>query len=290
MGLRLHTDDPELLVSAVEFTAREMGLNPRLVEKDYYCSVVLEHLTAIDPSLIFKGGTCLSKVHGEFYRLSEDLDFTISTPPNATRALRSGSVEHVRVAIASIPRDLPGFGVVNPLAGANNSTQYAAIVEYSSLLDGHVERVSIEVGLRETLLLEIHRGEAMTILLDPVTGNRLLESLVVASLSYEEAMAEKVRAALCRRDPAIRDFFDVDHAVQAGRLDPIAPEFLKLVERKVAVPGTLVPSVLPERIARLSPQVDGQLRPVLRAEEYETFDLERAVTTLEAIHERLAIP
>ena len=26
--------------------------------------------------LVFKGGTCLTKVHAELYRLSEDLDYT----------------------------------------------------------------------------------------------------------------------------------------------------------------------------------------------------------------------
>lgn len=44
-------------------------------------------------------------------------------------------------------------------------------------------------------------------------------------MSRDEAMAEKLRAALSRRDVAIRDYYDVDHAVR--RLRPVLrdPDF-----------------------------------------------------------------
>lgn len=48
MPIRWHADDPDLLAEAIAFTARQTGFNPRLVEKDYFCSVVLEHLAASD--------------------------------------------------------------------------------------------------------------------------------------------------------------------------------------------------------------------------------------------------
>jgi predicted nucleotidyltransferase component of viral defense system len=76
MPIRWHVDDPDLLRQAVDYTARQTGFSPRLIEKDYFCSVVLEYLAARDAELSFKGGTCLAKVHGGFYRLSEDLDFS----------------------------------------------------------------------------------------------------------------------------------------------------------------------------------------------------------------------
>jgi predicted nucleotidyltransferase component of viral defense system len=62
---------------------------PRLIEKDHFCTVVLEYLAASTAELVFKGGTCLAKVHTEFYRLSEDLDFVIPTPLDASRSDRS---------------------------------------------------------------------------------------------------------------------------------------------------------------------------------------------------------
>lgn len=57
MPIRWHADEQGLLLQAVELTARETGFNPRLIEKDYFCSVVLEYLAAGYAGLHFKGGT-----------------------------------------------------------------------------------------------------------------------------------------------------------------------------------------------------------------------------------------
>ena len=49
-----------------------------LFEKDYFCSVLLADLrVAFQQGLVFKGGTSLTKVYAEFYRLNEVLDFVI---------------------------------------------------------------------------------------------------------------------------------------------------------------------------------------------------------------------
>ena len=80
--------DRELFRVAVSFTARRTGFSPLLIEKDAICTLVLEHLAGVE-GLVFKGGTCLAKVHTSFYRLSEDLDFVISMSTEATRRQRS---------------------------------------------------------------------------------------------------------------------------------------------------------------------------------------------------------
>lgn len=139
MPIRWHQDDRDLLRQAIDLTARQTGFNLRLVEKDYFCSVLLEYLAARDTSLNFKGGTCLAKIHGNLYRLSEDLDFSISTGEDATRAQRSRSIAPVRTALDAVVDELPGLRMLRPLSGANNSTQYNATVGYESLIDGHIE-------------------------------------------------------------------------------------------------------------------------------------------------------
>ena len=83
--------DPDFFREAVNFTAAETSFSPRLIKKDYFNTVLLKYL-AVDGILVFKGGTCLAKVHSGFYRLSEDLDFAISMPLNASRAQRSKKV------------------------------------------------------------------------------------------------------------------------------------------------------------------------------------------------------
>ena len=83
-------EDAELFREALSYTQVATGFGARLVEKDYYCSLVLEDLLAVtNPQWVFKGGTCLSKVHSDFYRMSEDLDFAFSVLVDVPRAQRS---------------------------------------------------------------------------------------------------------------------------------------------------------------------------------------------------------
>lgn len=116
-------EDPEFFRSAVTFTAATTGFQVRLIEKDYFCSVLLQYLAEANGSLIFKGGTCLAKVLVDFYRLSEDLDFVIPMAVDSTRAERSCQAAPLRTAINSLPDNVLVFRVDKPLIGANNSTQ-----------------------------------------------------------------------------------------------------------------------------------------------------------------------
>jgi len=131
--IRLH-EDSALFQEAVTYTAAETRFVPRLIEKDSFCTVLLQCLAAAGVELVFKGGTCLAKVHAGFYRLSEDLDFSIPTPLDASRADRSRHVKRLRVAIAGIEDLVPGLHVLTALTGANASTQYTAAIGYTSLL------------------------------------------------------------------------------------------------------------------------------------------------------------
>jgi predicted nucleotidyltransferase component of viral defense system len=287
MPIRWHVDDPDLLRQAVDYTARQTGFSPRLIEKDYFCSVVLEYLAARDAELSFKGGTCLAKVHGGFYRLSEDLDFSISTALTASRKERSRRGGRLGPLVRDMPEHLPGFQVVAPLRGANESTQYNAVVGYESLLESRVEPIGVEVGLREPVLVAPQLASAKTMLLNPVNGRPLVNVFLVSCLSHQEAMAEKLRAALTRRDVAIRDFFDVDHAVRDGTLDVQDRALLELLRRKLQVAGGGALDVSADRFSKLRGQLEGELQPVLRKQDFDQFDLERAIRTVRAVARQL---
>lgn len=277
--LRLH-EDPAFFREAVNFTAAQTGFTSRLIEKDYFCSVILQHLAVAAPELVFKGGTCLAKVHVGFYRLSEDLDFVIPTPVDATRADRSRRAAASKGAVATIREQLPRLRVMTALTGANDSSQYTAVIGYTSLLGPQEEPVEIEVGLREPLLTPAIRGEAQTLLLDPISGSPLVPALPVPCLSREEAMAEKLRAALSRREAAIRDFYDVDHAVRRLGIRVRDRELVELVREKLAVPGNEPVDVSAGRLAALKPQIESRLKPVLRDRDFVEFDLDRAFATV----------
>jgi predicted nucleotidyltransferase component of viral defense system len=272
--------DAEIFRDALALTRERTGFAERLIEKDYFCTALLEYLAATANKLVFKGGTCLAKVHANFYRLSEDLDFVIPMPTDAPRAKRSKQAAAVKEAVAALPKRIPFFRLVEPLTGANNSTQYNALIGYASLVGRQEETIKIEVALREPLLLDPLNDLAQTILLDPVSRKRLLKPLEVRCIAKMEAFAEKFRAALSRREVAVRDFFDLDYAVRRLGLQSENPELIDLVRRKLTVPGNEPVDVSANRLAALRQQVGPQLEPVLRAEDFADFDLERAFQTV----------
>jgi len=279
----LHAD-VQLFAEAVNFTAARTGFNPRLIEKDYFCTLLLAQLfRCVSDRLVFKGGTCLAKVHAGFYRLSEDLEFMVPLAGDATRGARRAAIEPIRAAVAGVHERVDVFKVAVQLDGVNLSTQCNGAVEYQSPTTGESESILIEVSLRELLLRPVKRGAARTLLLDPIDGVAAVPEIEVSCIALEEAMAEKFRAALSRREVAIRDFYDLDHAVRHLGLDPLDVSLVSLVRQKLSVRGTPPVDVGGRRLEELRRQLEARLRPVLRDVEYEAFDLERAISIVMAM-------
>ena len=276
-GINLH-DDPALFRESVNFTAARTGFNARLIEKDYFCTVLLAHLVRLGgDQLVFRGGTCLAKVHAGFYRLSEDLDFAISLPVDASRKIRQQAVAEVKEAVAGIADQVSVFTTVQPLQGANDSTQYNGAIGYDSPTTGQKETILVEVSVREPLLMQAGNAPAKTLLLDPVSGESTVPPLPVNCIALTEAIAEKFRAAMSRRDVAIRDFYDLHYMIEHMGLDTCSAQLVNLVRQKLAVPGNLPIDVSKERMAALRRQLDARLKTVLRHSEFQVFDLDRAV-------------
>ncbi|MGH9873279.1 MAG: nucleotidyl transferase AbiEii/AbiGii toxin family protein, partial [Pyrinomonadaceae bacterium] len=275
-AIRIH-EDIDLFREAVNLTAAETKFAARLIEKDYFCTVLLAHFgTTVGEELVFKGGTCLAKVHADFYRLSEDLDFVISVATDASRAERRKRVEPVKTAFEALANSLKGVSVVEALIGANNSTQYIGALAYDSVLSSDPGTIKIEVSLREPLLIPTVNENARTILIDPISHEPMVPPLPVRCISKVEAFAEKFRAALTRREPAIRDFYDIDYAVRKLALDPRDENMVQLVRQKLTVPGNEAVDVSDARLGKLRQQVEPELKPVLRESDFQEFDLERA--------------
>ncbi len=60
----------------------------------------------------------------------------------------------------------------------------------------------------------------------------------------------------------------------------LEPDFVGFVREKLAVAGNDPVDVSAARLAALRPQVEAQLRPVLRTRDFAEFDLERAFATV----------
>ena len=279
--------ETDLFQEAINFTAQVSGFNPELIEKDYFCSLVLSFLYGQESTLIFKGGTALNKVHLGFYRLSEDLDFSISMSVDSTRSQRSRAMDSIKKLFSEIPKALPGLKISSALTGRNDSLQYIGGLHYSSRLNTEPGAIQLEIGLREPSLWPVEKRFANTLLLDPVSGTTIANSISVRVHSRIEAYAEKLRAALTRRDPAIRDFFDIYHAVQNSILELADLELAKLTQQKLAVPGNDFIGLTPERIIMLKAQLESELRPVLQDGIYQRFDFEKCLSMVRDFEKEL---
>jgi predicted nucleotidyltransferase component of viral defense system len=275
-----HAEDRALFGEALKYTEATTGFTATLIEKDYHCSLILRRLFQKKGPLVFRGGTCLSKVHAGFYRLSEDLDLVISVTAEATRALRSELADPLKSSFRELAEAIPGLGISEMLRGYNECKQYIGSLEYESAVMRRFQTIKIEVGLREELLRPAVRALAGTIAVNPFTGSPLLPTFAVNAMSLKEAYAEKFRAAVSRIEPAIRDFFDIAYAVRMRVLDPLDPDFLAMVKSKLEIKGNVRQGMSLERRKALDRQVEGQLRPMLRTLDIGEFDL---VDTLELV-------
>lgn len=274
--------------NAVAYMASISGFGARLIEKDYYSSLILRDLAdAFEHGLVFKGGSCLSKVHTAFYRVSEDLDFVVSMEPDAPRARRRSTIAPLKEQFSGLAARVPCFELSEPLTGFNLSKQYIGRFSYRSLVTGQDESIKVEIGLRELVIEPVEEKPARTLLTDPLRSEPVLGPISVRALSFRETFAEKFRAALTRREPAIRDYYDIDYAVRTGKLDPAAGQLLGIVRQKLAVPGNEPVDLSEEKLAALRRQVEAQLKPVLRNEDFESFELDRAFSVVAELAERL---
>lgn len=276
MSLLLH-QDPDFFREAVLYTAGRTGLSAALVEKDYYCTVLLDYLYQDETTpLVFKGGTSLSKIYADFHRLSEDLDFAISVPFASPRPARRQRIEPIKKQIEGVEGEIPAFALAEGLTGHNESTQYIACVRYASAVEMRAEpaRIKIEVGLREELAHASVRLPARTLLLNPFTKRPAVPEVFLNTLDRQEIYAEKLRAALTRREPAIRDFYDIHYAITHLGLDLSDRDFVALVQKKLAVPDNDPIDTSPQRREALHRQVEAQLRPVLRPQDFRSFQLD----------------
>jgi predicted nucleotidyltransferase component of viral defense system len=281
-------EDTSLFRAALTNTEAGTGFVARLIEKDYYCSLVLGYLCSRkDTPLVFKGGTCLSKVYTDFYRLSEDLDFVIPLSSECKRAERRTKIKPVKQLLPHISKDIPALGVINNLVGHNLSTQYIAYLEYESAVTGKSERIKVEIGLREPLLRPGESRPARTLLVSGLTRQPAVLPLDVMVMDLSEAYAEKCRAALTRREPAIRDFFDIDYGSTRLGLNLFDSEFIATVKKKLAVPGNDRVNVSDARKKALLRQVDPHLRSVLRQTDVGEFDLDHVFEAVKRLADRV---
>jgi predicted nucleotidyltransferase component of viral defense system len=91
--MKLH-NDKERFVEAVIATSEMLGMDPALVEKDYFVTLFLKKAVERIPGLVFKGGTSLSKCYNLIDRFSEDIDLTLDNE-HFTQSKKRNSIKEL---------------------------------------------------------------------------------------------------------------------------------------------------------------------------------------------------
>jgi hypothetical protein len=92
---------------------------------------------------------------------------------------------------------------------------------------------------------------------------------------------------LTRRDPAIRDFLDLERALSNGDVNIHDTALIEMLQQKLMVPGNESIDVSPAKLASLRSQLTTHLKPVLRDKDYSRFDLEKAFRSVAEFASRL---
>ena len=99
-------DDRELFSQLVLMTADRKKIAPGIIEKDYYVTLFLKEFTVLQPDMIFKGGTSLSKCLKLIKRFSEDIDITVNSGIKPTESQRRHLKENILQVIDGLGMEL----------------------------------------------------------------------------------------------------------------------------------------------------------------------------------------
>jgi predicted nucleotidyltransferase component of viral defense system len=277
--------DKDRFRDLVDRTAARAGFYAPLMEKDYYLTFILSKISKLSPDLIFKGGTCLNKIYYSYYRLSEDLDFSMRMPePAATRADRRRAIQTIKDNIAAFADHL-GLRLEGAnQAGRNESKQYIYYFVYDAVTLPAEQTMKLEISLRFNPLLDPEPRKVQHQYLHPFTGESLFDAGTVNCLALNEIVSEKLRAAALRKDIAPRDFYDLDFILR-NRFNPANKQVADLFSKKLAEDNgdTDLKKYLvnmgrtDKEIKDMRSRVKEELFEVLTRKERESFDLENAL-------------
>ncbi|HEY4060957.1 MAG TPA: nucleotidyl transferase AbiEii/AbiGii toxin family protein [Puia sp.] len=248
--MKLH-QDRELFREAIEAAAQHFQLRPVFVEKDYWVTYVLRNL-ALSPyvnTVVFKGGTSLSKAYQCIDRFSEDIDLAILSPGNYSGNQLKNLLKEVTTAIVGELSIVDGHP-----AEKKSGRMRAAVCTYEKVLDGDFgvvkDYVLIEINCftdpvpYQALPVSSYIAQFfLTTGKQDMITNYHLEPIIVNVLTLERTFFEKMlslnrlsyegRPALLEK---IRHFYDLHQlfhypALQAPLFDPAHFPILDHVRR-----------------------------------------------------------
>lgn len=225
----------------IDKIAVDKGVRAKQIEKDYVISWILWGIARNDflnNNLVFKGGTCLKKMHIEDYRYSEDMDFTLRDDSvtdddilTSFQAIFEKILEESKIVVEII-----GNSIDNHVASGSLKFRLKYIATHGS------DEIKVDVTRGETIIFEVdHR-----ILLNSYSDLEDEDETQIYCYSTKEVLIEKITALMGRTIP--RDLFDFNYLIEEEGLElkEVYIEFIRKSENKGHNPKEFIDKVTPK--------------------------------------------
>lgn len=225
----------------IDKIAIEKGVRAKQIEKDYVISWILWGIARNDflnTNLVFKGGTCLKKMHFSDYRYSEDMDFTLRDDSVSDEDI----LENFRSVFAKVYEE---------------SRIKAEIIE--DTIDNHESSGSLKFKMyyiathgSDEIKIDVTRGETIEFdvgyqaVLNNYTDLEEEDETLIHCYSLEEVLIEKATALMGRTIP--RDLYDFYYLVEEEGIElrNIYIEFMHKAENKGHNPKEFMDKIMPK--------------------------------------------
>ncbi|MEK6974533.1 MAG: nucleotidyl transferase AbiEii/AbiGii toxin family protein [Nanoarchaeota archaeon] len=218
-----------------------------LIEKDFYLNILLSKLNL--DGYVFKGGTCLAKAYLDYFRFSEDLDFTF-IDQNLWKGKSTKSIKKIcKEKINAFGEQLETIGLefkfdkrnINYVQIGSNNKLVTFKVYYDSVLTGNSSFIKIQINFLEKLIFPVQIKHLLP-LTKPTTFSRedkiyykyfleFYENREVLVYDIKEIVTEKMRSLLTRKAIKSRDAIDLFFIHQKFKIKP--QELLKETKEKL---------------------------------------------------------
>jgi len=202
--------------------AREFGVPPSTIERDYAQNWLLAMLRPIDMAL--KGGTGIRKVYIEHYRFSDDLDFTLLGPID-----KETLQDAVRDAAARA-REESGIQFEEEIGILETVSGFRATAKFRILHSSATTPINIDLDLtasdKEQVILPVQERPIFHHFSDKLEA-------AVTSYALEEILAEKIRSLFQRTRS--RDLYDIGQLADRVNREDVKSILLKKCEYKEVI-------------------------------------------------------
>jgi len=224
----------------IDKIAIEKGVRAKQIEKDYVISWILWGIARnefLNNNLVFKGGTCLKKMHFGDYRYSEDMDFTLRNDRVSDEEILDNFqtvfeqlYEESRITLEIIKETIDN---------QKNSGSLKFKISYSATHGA--DEIKVDITRGEIIEFDIEHRFVLNNYSDLND-----EETKVYCYSLEEVLIEKASALMGRTIP--RDLYDFYYLIEEGgiNIQDVYIEFMRKAENKGHNPKEFMNKIMPK--------------------------------------------